>query len=84
MGPSLTFLNSQNQNNEIIQNNFDFRSGRQANTDKVIVPGFPNGLPSQVPEGVRIALRQAKIGQFFSVTRNNLLNIAKFLPKRAI
>ena len=62
IGPSLTFLNAESQNSNVIQTNFDFRSGRQVNTDKVIVPGFPNGLPSQVPEGVKIALASASRG----------------------
>jgi len=64
--PSLTFLKSEsNQNNQIVQNlqtNFELRTGRQTNTDKVVVPGFPNGLPSQVPEGVKIALASAQRG----------------------
>jgi len=38
------------------------RQSRQTNTDKVVVPGFPNGLPSQVPEGVKIALASAQRG----------------------
>ena len=65
--PSLTFLKSEsNQNNQIVQNlqtNFELRTGRQTNTDKVVVPGFPNGLPSQVPEGVKIALASAQRGK---------------------
>ena len=65
--PSLTFLKSEsNQNNQIVQNlqtNFELRTGRQTNTDKVVVPGFPNGLPSQVPEGVKIALATAQRGK---------------------
>lgn len=31
---------------------------------QVKVPGFPNGLPAQVPEGVRIALASAQRGTF--------------------
>jgi len=38
------------------------RSSRQTNTDKVVVPGFPNGLPNGVPEGVKIALASAQRG----------------------
>ena len=34
--------------------------GRQV---KNAIPGFPTGLPSQVPEGVRIALESAQIGK---------------------
>ena len=35
-------------------------AGRQLNAN---IPGFPNGLPSQVPEGVRIALVSAQRGK---------------------
>jgi len=35
-------------------------AGRQV---KNAIPGFPTGLPSQVPEGVRIALESAQIGK---------------------
>jgi len=38
------------------------RSSRQTNTDKVVVPGFPNGLPNGTPEGVKIALASAERG----------------------
>jgi len=38
------------------------RQSRQTNTDKVVVPGFPNGLPSGAPEGVKIALASAQRG----------------------
>jgi len=38
------------------------RQSRQVNTDKVVVPGFPNGLPNGVPEGVKIALASAQRG----------------------
>ena len=62
IGPSLTFLNAESQRQNVIQTNFDLRSGRQVNTDKVVVPGFPNGLPNGVPEGVKIALASAQRG----------------------
>lgn len=38
------------------------RQSRQTNTDKVVVPGFPNGLPNGTPEGVKIALASANRG----------------------
>ena len=88
--PSLTFLKSEsNQNNQIVQNlqtNFELRTGRQTNTDKVVVPGFPNGLPSQVPEGVKIALASAQRGKksFYVHTSYCHLHRSKknFLRKR--
>lgn len=42
-----------------IQSQQQSRDGRQV---KNAIPGFPTGLPSQVPEGVRIALESAQIG----------------------
>ena len=62
------FNNNRNQKSANIQvrpknTNFDFRTGRQTNTDKVVVPGFPNGLPSQTPEGVKLALASAVRGK---------------------
>ena len=76
IGPSLNFLTtSKNPSTEPLlpqpnnpkirtQNSrsFDFRTGRQTNTDKVVVPGFPNGLPNGTPEGVKIALASAERG----------------------
>jgi hypothetical protein len=61
LGPSLTFLTSSSK--QRINSNFDFRTGRQVNTDKVVVPGFPNGLPSGTPEGVKLALASAVRGK---------------------
>ena len=55
LGPSLSFAGNTIN---------DFRTGRQTNTDKVVVPGFPNGLPSGAPEGVKIALASAQRGNF--------------------
>ena len=55
-------MNAESQRQNVIQTNFDLRSGRQINTDKVVVPGFPNGLPNGVPEGVKIALASAQRG----------------------
>ena len=55
-------MNAESQRQNVIQTNFDLRSGRQVNTDKVVVPGFPNGLPNGVPEGVKIALASAQRG----------------------
>ena len=57
VGPSLSFAGNTIN---------DFRTGRQTNTDKVVVPGFPNGLPSGAPEGVKIALASAQRGNFTS------------------
>ena len=76
IGPSLNFLTtSKNPSTEPLlpqpnnpkirtQNSrsFDFRTGRQTNTDKVVVPGFANGLPNGTPEGVKIALASAERG----------------------
>ena len=59
LGPSLSFAGNTIN---------DFRTGRQTNTDKVVVPGFPNGLPSGAPEGVKIALASAQRGNFFGFT----------------
>ena len=79
IGPSLNFLTQTGKTSStqpllpqpsqpiIRQQNspsFDFRTGRQTNTDKVVVPGFPNGLPNGVPEGVKIALASASAGKY--------------------
>ena len=53
LGPSLSFAGNTIN---------DFRTGRQTNTDKVVVPSFPNGLPNGTPEGVKVALASAVRG----------------------
>ena len=66
VGPSLSFLTSSSNNPPAnfgrLTSNSDFRTGRQTNTDKVVVPGFPTGLPNGTPEGVKIALASAVQG----------------------
>ena len=54
LGPSLSFAGNTIN---------DFRTGRQTNTDKVVVPSFPNGLPNGTPEGVKVALASAVRGK---------------------
>ena len=54
IGPSLSFAGNTIN---------DFRTGRQTNTDKVVVPSFPNGLPNGTPEGVKVALASAVRGK---------------------
>ena len=56
--PTLTFLNPDLQASSS-SNSLSKLSGRQPNK----IPGFPSGLPAQVPEGVRIALQSAQIGE---------------------
>ena len=83
IGPSLNFLTSskasdvsrepllpQPSNPKIRTSNsrsFDFRTGRQTNGDKVVVPGFANGLPNGTPEGVKIALASANRGEYKAI-----------------
>jgi hypothetical protein len=57
--PPLTFLNPDLQTSSS-SNSVSKLSGRQVNK----IDGFPNGLPAQVPEGVRIALESAQRGNF--------------------
>ncbi len=69
-GPSISFITAANEPIQTRQtlssnSNLAFRTGRQTNTDKVVVPGFPNGLPNGVPEGVKIALASAERGNKF-------------------
>ena len=55
--PPLTFLNPDLQSSPSSKS-LSKLSGRQVNK----IDGFPNGLPAQVPEGVRIALESAQRG----------------------
>ena len=55
--PPLTFLNPDLQTSPSSKS-LSKLSGRQVNK----IDGFPNGLPAQVPEGVRIALESAQRG----------------------
>ena len=56
--PPLTFISPDLQASSS-SNSVSKLSGRQVNK----IDGFPNGLPAQVPEGVRIALESAQRGK---------------------